>query len=436
MCLIISTRPRPAHAAGNLVGLFLSPLILQHYGWRALFHLFGLAGAPLLLLWAAVVPSQAGKAAEAAAGGRGDGSGSSVSVGQLLSKPATWAIIVANFGAPRRTAWADHVAGWATWQARPPACGLSPAAHACSLSSPKFAPVNHWGFFIYLSWMPTYFYRVLGALRSGWGCADAASLSLGGMPTELSLPCLLAFFDKHPPPWCCRPGPQGEQPYVVHPMGGHGAGIHHSRPGSRCACEVGPASAGSAARHAGGGVPGTRRRAGGAGQPRRVGACGPAGHDRCAGHDLAGYAVGLGGSCGVVRCWTAARGARSCRRTSCHPTCSPRTNPSRPGRVCRQHERHCAGRCGTLVRPVQHLWQPGGRRERIGCAAALRGSLCAGLQHCTRAGGGMRLHQLLAFCPTRPPALQSAALCWNGQAASRPCSWPPPPSTSWAQRCS
>ena len=29
--------------------------------------------------------------------------------------------------------------------------------------------VNHWGYFIYLNWMPTYFYRVLGALQ---GCAN------------------------------------------------------------------------------------------------------------------------------------------------------------------------------------------------------------------------------------------------------------------------
>jgi hypothetical protein len=31
------------------------------------------------------------------------------------------------------------------------------------LPSPPVLPaVNHWGYFIYLNWMPTYFYKVLG----------------------------------------------------------------------------------------------------------------------------------------------------------------------------------------------------------------------------------------------------------------------------------
>ena len=36
----------------------LSPLILQCFGWRALFYLFGVLGVPLLALWAAVVPAR------------------------------------------------------------------------------------------------------------------------------------------------------------------------------------------------------------------------------------------------------------------------------------------------------------------------------------------------------------------------------------------
>ncbi|PSC76976.1 putative anion transporter chloroplastic [Micractinium conductrix] len=106
---------------GNLVGLLLSPLILQRFGWRALFYMFGLAGVPLLLMWAAVVPGQPSGAAAAAGGAAAGGAAaaSRVGVAALLSNPATWAIIVANF-------------------------------------------VNHWGYFIYLNWMPTYFYKVLG----------------------------------------------------------------------------------------------------------------------------------------------------------------------------------------------------------------------------------------------------------------------------------
>jgi predicted MFS family arabinose efflux permease len=82
------------------VGLLLSPLILQRYGWRALFYLFGLAGAPLLALWMLVVPNTP-PANPSSAGGSGSGSaagGSSVTLRQLMSKRATWAIIIANFG--------------------------------------------------------------------------------------------------------------------------------------------------------------------------------------------------------------------------------------------------------------------------------------------------------------------------------------------------
>lgn len=111
--------------SGNLVGLILSPLILLQFGWRALFYTFGLVGVPLLAMWLASAPKPLPKAApppaaespKAAAGG-GDAK-ESVSVGQLLSHPATWAIIIVNI-------------------------------------------VNHWGYFIYLNWMPSYFVKALG----------------------------------------------------------------------------------------------------------------------------------------------------------------------------------------------------------------------------------------------------------------------------------
>lgn len=38
------------------MGLVLSPLILQRFGWRALFYVFGVVGLPLYLIWQAVVP--------------------------------------------------------------------------------------------------------------------------------------------------------------------------------------------------------------------------------------------------------------------------------------------------------------------------------------------------------------------------------------------
>jgi len=190
--------------AGNLLGLLLSPLILSAFGWRALFYVFGLFGLPLLAMWLAAVPngkpssannstpiqhiasssreaeqnerdgssssssssstsssplrsSQSPESESSVAGLKGgleqasnrekegfqaEGSalrdeqggggqrteggastsaaatqGEGVSVVQLMSKSATWAIIVVNI-------------------------------------------VNHFGYFIYLNWMPTYFVKV------------------------------------------------------------------------------------------------------------------------------------------------------------------------------------------------------------------------------------------------------------------------------------
>ncbi|WIA32968.1 hypothetical protein OEZ86_006131 [Tetradesmus obliquus] len=134
--------------SGNLVGLVLSPLILVTFGWKALFYTFGLLGLPLMAVWLAIAPKPNKAAAAAAAGGdstaealqqqqqqqqqgsdasnsssssssSSSGQGEAVSVWQLLSHRATWAIIIVNI-------------------------------------------VNHWGYFIYLNWMPSYFSKALG----------------------------------------------------------------------------------------------------------------------------------------------------------------------------------------------------------------------------------------------------------------------------------
>lgn len=138
--------------SGNLVGLFLSPLLLATLGWRGLFFVFGVLGLPLLAAWLAIVPKppqQPGMVkAETAPqeyigklpvspvpeevlektavaqtpGGQSPKDPSlagKVGTLKLLSSKATWAIIVVNF-------------------------------------------VNHWGYFIYLNWMPSYFVKALG----------------------------------------------------------------------------------------------------------------------------------------------------------------------------------------------------------------------------------------------------------------------------------
>ena len=100
--------------SGNLVGLLLSPILIQQYGWRSLFYVFGAMGIPLLYIWSLVVPDQRREGVISE-----QGSTEPVSLTKMLRTKAVWAIITANI-------------------------------------------VNHWGYFIYLNWMPTYFYKVLG----------------------------------------------------------------------------------------------------------------------------------------------------------------------------------------------------------------------------------------------------------------------------------
>jgi len=97
--------------SGNILGLLLSPFLIANFGWRSIFYAFGLLGLPVLLFWQSTVPDSPS--------GRGDGGGAkggAIPISRLLSSASTWAIFLANF-------------------------------------------VNHWGYFIYLSWLPTYFNR-------------------------------------------------------------------------------------------------------------------------------------------------------------------------------------------------------------------------------------------------------------------------------------
>ncbi|KAK9810585.1 hypothetical protein WJX73_002419 [Symbiochloris irregularis] len=113
---------------GNPTGLLLSPLIMSAFGWRAIFYAFGAVGLPLVLAWLAAVPrpQQSGLKTFSRQPSAPDKDSSSAASSKrvlspldLMSKPATWAIIIVN-------------------------------------------TINHWGYFIYLSWMPSYFYKTHG----------------------------------------------------------------------------------------------------------------------------------------------------------------------------------------------------------------------------------------------------------------------------------
>lgn len=117
--------------SGNPTGLFLSPLIMAAFGWQGIFYIFGAIGFPLLAAWMALVPfntasapipsisAPAPSAQPTSQAGRSPAARPRISMLGLMSKPATWALITVNI-------------------------------------------VNHWGYFIFLSWMPSYFNKVQG----------------------------------------------------------------------------------------------------------------------------------------------------------------------------------------------------------------------------------------------------------------------------------
>lgn len=98
--------------AGTMVGLVLSPFVLQRFGWEALFVLYGGLGLPFLLMWLLVVPAQG------ASGGGEEGDGWK-RLGLLFKTPAPWAVAMTT-------------------------------------------GINHFSFFILLNWLPTYFNTALG----------------------------------------------------------------------------------------------------------------------------------------------------------------------------------------------------------------------------------------------------------------------------------
>jgi ACS family sodium-dependent inorganic phosphate cotransporter/ACS family sodium-dependent inorganic phosphate cotransporter-like MFS transporter 9 len=74
---------------GTILGLLLSPLIVQRLGWPGLFYVFGALGLPVLAFWNAVVPEH-----NVVAGSLGPSAGPAPSA--MLKSKAVWAIVVAN----------------------------------------------------------------------------------------------------------------------------------------------------------------------------------------------------------------------------------------------------------------------------------------------------------------------------------------------------
>jgi predicted MFS family arabinose efflux permease len=115
---------------GNLAGLTVSPYIISEFGWKALFGAFGLLGIPLVLMWNLAAPSKKRDA----------------SAQQATSWP-TKENNMANVGGQQRT---KHLPIRALLS--------SPAVLAIATVN----VVNHWGYFIFLSWIPSFFNAVYG----------------------------------------------------------------------------------------------------------------------------------------------------------------------------------------------------------------------------------------------------------------------------------
>jgi MFS family permease len=145
---------------GNMAGLLLSPPLLAAAGWRGLFYVAAAAGVPLLAAWLALVPKR--RAREGGGGGGGGG-----------------AAVAATATAPSTTTSSSPL---------PP-----PTIPNFLRSRPVWAIIaanvaNHWGYFIFLNWLPSFFATVLGTdLRASaaWSVGPWAAMAAGAASAGL-----------------------------------------------------------------------------------------------------------------------------------------------------------------------------------------------------------------------------------------------------------
>ncbi|GAX82959.1 hypothetical protein CEUSTIGMA_g10386.t1 [Chlamydomonas eustigma] len=183
---------------GNLLGLILSPILLLQFGWRSLFLIFGFLGAPLLALWMATVPATApiggpDKAAAPSSVIAGATESTVAEVPAASTSSSGQGYISFRWSTTKgsgsgEAGFRSVFATTATAAAEAAVDGFkpsssssfsSPLAAAASVALPEVGVkellsstatwaiiivniVNHWGYFIYLNWMPTYFNAAMG----------------------------------------------------------------------------------------------------------------------------------------------------------------------------------------------------------------------------------------------------------------------------------
>lgn len=163
---------------GNLVGLLLSPLIIQQSGWHSLFLTFGALGLPLLAVWYGVMPRSVTALSEAEASSSSGSSSdepafSPPSPFPTRTPPPREASLAASTTARVAAEDAGGKAPLEAASARPDSV-LDFLRHPAVLAIVAANFVNHWGYFIYLAWIPSFFVNVYGL-----DVTQSALLSLG-----------------------------------------------------------------------------------------------------------------------------------------------------------------------------------------------------------------------------------------------------------------
>jgi predicted MFS family arabinose efflux permease len=144
---------------GNLVGLALSPFIIASFGWPALFIIFGALGAPLLAAWYSVMPTHGARTKSVAASSLGDPASRTAQSDSATTSPREAIAAPADSTEARSSAGSAHSEALAASSADPTSVGAF-LQHRATWAIVIANFVNHWGYFIFLSWIPAYFAKV------------------------------------------------------------------------------------------------------------------------------------------------------------------------------------------------------------------------------------------------------------------------------------
>ena len=140
-------------------GLALSPFIIASYGWPTLFVIFGALGAPLLAAWYAVMPSHGGTVDASSAQSGGAASAAEPDAAAPQPRGPAAEPTGAEQGKGPTIVGGKQFADLSASSAAPTSVGTF-LRHRATIAIVVANFVNHWGYFIFLSWIPAYFAKV------------------------------------------------------------------------------------------------------------------------------------------------------------------------------------------------------------------------------------------------------------------------------------